>query len=107
MASNKPTVRQGQARASCRAAESRDLVNELRINAPGKANTELEADPKTSAAKVGMIIANSAIAAISMKLRPSSQISAPMPPCWLARGGYMNQPASGAAPKKIDPQTNV
>jgi hypothetical protein len=42
-----------------------------------------------------------------MKLRPSSQISAPMPDCSVESGGYMNQPASGAALKKIEPQTKT
>jgi len=46
--------------------------------------------------------------ATSMKDRPSSQMSAPMPACSLvASGGYMNHPALGAAPKKIEPQTKV
>ena len=48
-----------------------------------------------------------AIEATSMKLNPSSQISAPMPDCSVESGGYMNQPASGAALKKIEPQTKT
>ena len=50
-----------------------------------------------------------AIEATSMKLRPSSQMSAPIPVCSVSvvSGGYMNQPPSGAAPKKIEPQTNT
>ena len=44
-----------------------------------------------------------------MKERPSSQMSAPMPEnsSSVASGGYMNQPACGAAPKKIEPQTKT
>ncbi|MNV72547.1 hypothetical protein D3C71_1656450 [compost metagenome] len=56
-----------------------------------------------------MISTAAAIEATSMKDRPSSQISAPMPAYSLsvASGGYMNQPALGAALKKIDPQTKM
>src|SRR5690606_7041509 len=45
----------------------------------------------------------------SMKERPSSQISAPIPENSLlvASGGYMNQPVLGAELKKIDPQTKM
>jgi len=44
----------------------------------------------------------------SMKERPSIQISAPSPDrsVRVVSGGYMNQPPSGAALKKIDPPTN-
>ena len=44
-----------------------------------------------------------AIAEISMKPMPSSQKSAPTPGDCFApvSGGYMNQPPSGEAPKKI------
>ena len=42
-----------------------------------------------------------------MKDRPRSQMSAPMPLCSVERGGYMNQPASGAESKKIEPQTKT
>ncbi len=44
-----------------------------------------------------------AIAEISMKPMPSSQKSAPSPGEYFASvsGGYMNQPPSGATPKKI------
>jgi hypothetical protein len=46
--------------------------------------------------------------ATSMKERPSSQMSAPMPACSdVANGGYMNQPELGAAPKKIEPHTKT
>ena len=50
-----------------------------------------------------------AIEATSMKDRPSSQMSAPMPESSssVASGGYMNQPPSGAASKKIEPQTKT
>ena len=50
-----------------------------------------------------------AIEATSMKERPSSQMSAPMPEYSLsvASGGYMNQPDDGAASKKIEPQTKT
>src|SRR3546814_1638286 len=50
-----------------------------------------------------------AIEATSMKERPSSQISAPIPENSLleASGGYMNQPVLGAELKKIDPQTKM
>ncbi len=49
-----------------------------------------------------------AIEATSMKERPRSQMSAPIPACSeVASGGYMNHPAFGAAPKKIDPQTKM
>src|SRR5690606_3102407 len=49
-----------------------------------------------------------AIDATSMKERPSSQISAPMPD-WLVslvNGGYMNQPACGPASNSTEPATN-
>ena len=43
-----------------------------------------------------------AIAEISMNPIPSRYQSAPMPAeYWLVSGGYMNQPPSGATPKKI------
>lgn len=48
-----------------------------------------------------------AIEATSMKVSPSSQTSAPMPDCSVESGGYMNQPASGACPKKIELETNT
>jgi hypothetical protein len=49
-----------------------------------------------------------AMDASSMKLRPSSQISAPGPSWYsVVSGGYMNQPPAGAMPKKSDPQTKV
>src|SRR5690606_6224576 len=50
-----------------------------------------------------------AMDATSMKESPSSQISAPMPEysSSVASGGYMNQPAEGAALKKIEPQTKT
>ncbi|VDC33620.1 hypothetical protein XINFAN_03930 [Pseudogemmobacter humi] len=48
-----------------------------------------------------------AMLAISMNERPRSQMSAPIPPCLVASGGYMNQPASGATLKKIEPQTKM
>ncbi len=50
-----------------------------------------------------------AIEATSMKDRPSSQMSAPMPD-WrmsVVSGGYMNQPPCGAASKKIEPHTKM
>ena len=45
----------------------------------------------------------------SMKDRPSIQMSAPIPASdgSVANGGYMNQPPSGAASKKIEPATNT
>src|SRR5690606_35614994 len=56
-----------------------------------------------------MISTAAAIEATSMKERPSSQMSAPMPENSLlvASGGYMNQPVLGAELKKIDPQTKI
>ena len=56
-----------------------------------------------------MISTAAAIEATSMKERPSSQMSAPMPLSSgsVASGGYMNQPLDGAAPKKIEPQTKT
>src|SRR5690606_22428946 len=49
-----------------------------------------------------------AMEAISMKLRPRSQMSFPTPGCPVVdSGGYMNQPPFGAASKKIDPQTKT
>src|SRR3546814_6600736 len=50
-----------------------------------------------------------AIEATSMKLRPSSQMSTPMPALRssVLSGGYMNQPPVGAASKKREPQTKM
>src|SRR5690606_3154019 len=50
-----------------------------------------------------------ALEATSMNDSPSIQMSAPMPASdgSVASGGYMNQPPSGAASKKIEPQTNT
>jgi hypothetical protein len=45
----------------------------------------------------------------SMNDRPSIQMSAPMPAVAgsVDSGGYMNQPPSGAASKKIEPATKI
>ncbi len=48
-----------------------------------------------------------AIDATSMKDSPSSQTSTPMPGRSVLKGGYMNQPPSGAIPKNSDTQKNV
>ncbi len=49
-----------------------------------------------------------AMEAISMKLRPRSQMSGPGPGWYsVVSGGYMNQPPAGAMPKKSDPQTKI
>ena len=51
-----------------------------------------------------------AIEATSMNDRPSSQMSGPRPGVnfsSVVRGGYMNQPEAGAAPKKIEPLTKT
>ena len=48
-----------------------------------------------------------AMDATSMNDSPSSQMSTPMPPCFVDSGGYMNQPPAGAASKNIEPQTNT
>src|SRR5690606_20530192 len=49
-----------------------------------------------------------AIEATSMKLRPSSQTSAPSPSVyWVDSGGYMTQPSLGAASKNTEPHTNM
>ncbi len=50
-----------------------------------------------------------AIEATSMKLRPSSQMSVPIPLCRGSEesGAYMNQPPSGPAPKNSEPQTKT
>ena len=48
-----------------------------------------------------------AIEAISIKLRPSSQISLPTPSALVASGGYMNHPEFGAASNRIEPMTNT
>ena len=48
-----------------------------------------------------------AIEATSMNDRPRSQMSEPMPSSIVASGGYMNQPALGAAENRIEPITKM
>ena len=48
-----------------------------------------------------------AMDATSMKLRPRSQMSDPMPCSSVASGGYMNQPPFGPASKRIEPSTKM